>query len=263
MTGQPGVGDVTKQYLYQLAYDGFIFKQGFKYVQNMFLCPTEDSGEGKYVDYGYVEMVMLHTIGKKILENIAVVKLNAEEMYNLYLSGKQIENISEYIPQISRKTVMEQNFVGRMMAYSKRIREVSLEAELKLQMRSEKGKLIYPRQLKKELGAKLIYDAICPVATGAFYDFDPYEQEYGSVSMAAESAVHYGDNRCSQIADVAINIENHIKKLNDTELQDPQIVKVILKQCFEGMKEVAPMAQGHNLDKLCERVMELIRGVYL
>src|SRR5699024_8017124 len=119
-------------------------------------------------DYGYVEMDMLHTIGKKTLENIAVVKLNAEEMYEHYLLGKQIENMSEYIPQISQKTVMEQNFVGRMMAYSKRIREVSLEAELKLQMKAEKGKLIYPRQLKKELGAKLIYDAICPVATGVF-----------------------------------------------------------------------------------------------
>lgn len=263
VTGQPGVGDVTKQYLYQLAYDGFIQKQGFRYVQNMFLCPTEECGDGKYVDYGYVEMDMLHTIGKKTLENIAVVKLCADEMYNLYLSGKQIENVSEYIPQMSRKTVLEQNFVGRMMAYSKRIREVSLEAELKLQMRAEKGKLIYPKQLKKELGAKLIYDAICPVATGTFYDFDPYEREYGNVSMVAESPVQYGDSRCSQIADAAINIEQQIKILNDTELQDPQIVKVILKKCFEGMKEVEVMAQGYSLDKLCERVMELIREVYL
>lgn len=111
-------------------------------------------------------------------------------------------------------------------------------------MRAEKGKLIYPKQLKKELGAKLIYDAICPVATGTFYDFDPYEREYGNVSMVAESPVQYGDSRCSQIADAAINIEQQIKILNDTELQDPQIVKVILKKCFEGMKEVEVMAQG-------------------
>lgn len=134
---------------------------------------------------------------------------------------------------------MEQKFVGRMMAYSKRIREVSLEAEIKLQMKAEKGKLIYPRQIKKELGAKLIYDAICPVATGAFYNFDPYEREYGDVSMVAESTTSYGTDRCSQIAEVAINIENYIKKLNDTELQDSQIVKVILKQCFEGMPDIA------------------------
>lgn len=32
--GNPGVGDVTKQYLYQLAYQDFIDKSGFKYIQN-------------------------------------------------------------------------------------------------------------------------------------------------------------------------------------------------------------------------------------
>lgn len=31
---------------------------------------------------------------------------------------------------------------------------------------------------------KLIYDAICPIATGAFYGFNPYEKEYGN--MVAE-----------------------------------------------------------------------------
>ena len=64
VTGQPGVGDVTKQYLYQLAYDDFITKQGYKYVQNMFFCPQESAEP----DYGYVEMKMLHTIGNKTLK---------------------------------------------------------------------------------------------------------------------------------------------------------------------------------------------------
>lgn len=41
ISGQPGVGDVTKQYLYQLAFDDFIMKQGYRYVQNMFFCPDE------------------------------------------------------------------------------------------------------------------------------------------------------------------------------------------------------------------------------
>lgn len=36
ISGQPGVGDVTKQYLYQLAFDNFIGKQGYRYVQNVF-----------------------------------------------------------------------------------------------------------------------------------------------------------------------------------------------------------------------------------
>ncbi len=97
VTGQPGVGDVTKQYLYQLAYDDFITKQGYKYVQNMFFCPQESSEP----DYGYVEMKMLHTIGDKNLENIAVVKLCAEEMYDLYLQNEKIKDPTKYIPAVA------------------------------------------------------------------------------------------------------------------------------------------------------------------
>lgn len=59
--GQPGVGDITKQYLYQLAYDDFIIKQGYKYVQNVFLCPDEVAEK----KYGWVRMNMLHQIGDK------------------------------------------------------------------------------------------------------------------------------------------------------------------------------------------------------
>lgn len=83
VTGQPGVGDVIKQYMYQLAYNDFIVSQGYQYVQNMFLCPQEEAEP----DYGYVEMEMLHMLGDKGLENIAVVKLCAEEMYELYLNN--------------------------------------------------------------------------------------------------------------------------------------------------------------------------------
>lgn len=263
VTGQPGVGDVTKQYLYQLAYDNFIIKQGFRYVQNMFFCPTENTDIGKYIDYGYVEMKMLNTIDKKTLENIAVVKLCAEEMYELYLKGKRIENMTEYIPQVSQKTVRELNFAARMMTYVRGIHKVSIEAQLKLQMGTDKGKLIYPSQLKKEIGAKLIYDAICPVATSAFYDFDPYEKEYGNTNMVAEGQAYYGDDRCGQIANVAIKIEEHIKRLSDEELQDSKVVKAMLKQCFEGTKGVDSMVQGDMLDKLCDRVMDLVREVYL
>lgn len=93
VTGQPGVADITKQYLYQLAYDDFIIKQGYRYVQNVFLCPQEDSEP----DYGYVEMKMLHKIGDKILENIAVVKLCAEKMYDIYLADGSVENIQEFL----------------------------------------------------------------------------------------------------------------------------------------------------------------------
>ena len=86
----------------------------------------------------------------------------------------------DYIPQAAQKSLAEQNFAGRMMAYSRRIRNSSYEAEKKLKMGADKGKIIYPNQLKKEIGAKLIYDAICPVATETYYGFAPYEGNYGS-----------------------------------------------------------------------------------
>ena len=52
-------------------------------------------------------------------------------------------------------------------------------------MKSDRGRLIYPKQIKRELGAKIIYDAICPVASNAFYGFNPYEKE-DRESMVAE-----------------------------------------------------------------------------
>ena len=57
-----------------------------------------------------------------------------------------------------------------MMAYLMRITNASKMAEEKLEMKADQGKLIYPRQIKRELGAKIIYDAICPVASKAFMD---------------------------------------------------------------------------------------------
>lgn len=121
--GQPGVGDVTKQYLYQLAYDDFITKQGYKYVQNMFFCPDE-AGEK---EYGWVQMDMFHQIGDKKLENVAVVKLCASEMYDLYLANRIVSenNMDMYIPVIGRQEVDSQNFANRMMSYLTRITAAS------------------------------------------------------------------------------------------------------------------------------------------
>lgn len=256
VTGQPGVGDVTKQYLYQLAYDDFITKQGYKYVQNMFFCPQEEDEP----DYGYVEMKMLHTVGDKNLENIAVVKLSADEMYDIYLANRKIENISKYIPQVGQKRILSQNFANRMMTYLQRINQFSRMAEQNLEMKEDRGKLIYPKQIKRELGAKIIYDAICPVASAAFYGFDPYEKVNGN--MIAEN-VGNSYSKCDQIADVALKIESMIKELSEQELRDEAVVRVILKNCFEGLEDINLMAQGNNFDKLVTGIMELIQSVYL
>lgn len=256
VTGQPGVGDVTKQYLYQLAYDDFITKQGYKYVQNMFFCPHEVAEP----NYGYVEMEMLHTIGDKALENIAVVKLCADEMYGLYLKNEKIKNPTAYIPTVAVKQVYSTNFANRMMAYLRGITKASQMAEIKMEMKAERGKLIYPKRIKRELGAKLIYDVICPIATGAFYGFDPYEKEYGN--MIADDMGHSYE-KCEQIAAVSIEIEKHIKELSEQELRNETIVKVILQHCFDDKEDISAMAKENSLDKLVEKIMELIREVYL
>ena len=256
VTGQPGVGDVTKQYLYQLAYDDFITKQGYKYVQNMFFCPQEEAE----TNYGYVEMKMLHTIGDKTLENIAVVKLCAEEMFDLYLQNEKINNITDYIPTVAMKRTNSSNFANRMMEYLRGITKASQAAESKMQMKSQRGKLIYPERIKREVGAKLIYDIICPIAVNTSYGFDPYEKQYenGEAAEAKNSG-----NKCEQIAKVALEIEEYIKKLTEKELMDKEIVKDILQHCFEGKDEIADMASGSSLDELAEQLMKLIRGVYL
>lgn len=163
--------------------------------------------------YGWVQMEILNHIGNKRLENIAVVKLCASKMYQLYLDNQTISEheINQYIPDIGRQEISEQNFANRMMAYLMRITNASKMAEEKLEMKADQGKLIYPRQIKRELGAKIIYDAICPVASKAFYGFNPYEKEnYGNM-VAEDIGNSYG--RCNQIADASIEIEKKIKEL--------------------------------------------------
>lgn len=84
---QPGLSDVTKQYLYQLAFKDFIEKNEFKGVKNAFLLPKYN---GKVENKGYVEIGILHDLG---LENIQIVMLPAGEINKLYLDNKKI-NIS-------------------------------------------------------------------------------------------------------------------------------------------------------------------------
>ncbi|MFK4841245.1 LlaJI family restriction endonuclease [Lactococcus petauri] len=85
LLGYPGVGDITKQYLYQLAYKNFIDKVGFSAVKNCFLMPTDDE---EIVSVGYVNMKMLDDLG---LESIQIRKLPAVEIYDDYLRNKKFK----------------------------------------------------------------------------------------------------------------------------------------------------------------------------
>lgn len=83
--GQPGIEAVTKQYLYQLAYQKFINDHGFSEVKNCFLMPTENK---EIEDHGEVSMSMLSSLG---LQNIKVRFLPAEMVYDHYLSGRKMD----------------------------------------------------------------------------------------------------------------------------------------------------------------------------
>lgn len=257
--GQPGIGDITKQYLYQLAYDDFITKQGYKYVQNVFLCPDE-VGDNKY---GWVQMDMLHQIGGKQLNNVAVVKLCASEMYSLYLSNHIINNneMTKYISASSIQEVNNQNFAKKLIEYLTKITNTSNWTENKLAMKSDKGKLVYPKQLKRELGAKIIYDTMCLVASNIFYGFNPYENEYYENMVAEDTVNSY--HICSQLADASIEIEKIIKSSPDAKLEDKNLLKGLLKECIENKENIKPMLKERYLDMLTDKITEFIKGVYL
>ena len=83
--GQPGIESVTKQYLYQLAYQKFIMDHEFSVVKNCFLMPTENK---EIEDHGEASMEMLSTLG---LQNIKVRFLPADMVYDHYLSGRKMD----------------------------------------------------------------------------------------------------------------------------------------------------------------------------
>lgn len=84
-TGQPGIESVTKQYLYQLAYQKFIEEHEFASIKNCFLLPTENS---EIEDKGEVRMEILSNLG---LQNIKTRLIPADKAYDLYLSGGKMD----------------------------------------------------------------------------------------------------------------------------------------------------------------------------
>lgn len=94
-TGQPGIESITKQYLYQLAYQQFIEDHNFSSVKNCFLLPTENN---EIEDKGEVRMEMLSNLG---LQDIKIRLIPATMAYDLYLSGSKMD--AETITDLATK----------------------------------------------------------------------------------------------------------------------------------------------------------------
>lgn len=85
LRGQPGVGDVAKQYLYQRAYNTFLDDYGIQEVRNCFLMPTEGDA---IIAKGFVKMDILGSLG---LQDIQIRQLPAKIMYSYYLNRKTMD----------------------------------------------------------------------------------------------------------------------------------------------------------------------------
>lgn len=85
LRGDPGVGDVTKQYLYQLAYKEFINAHHITKIRNCFLMPTE---QDEIIIKGVAKMPMLENLG---LENIQIRLIPAAKLYDYYLSDSHMD----------------------------------------------------------------------------------------------------------------------------------------------------------------------------
>lgn len=89
----PGVGDVTKQHLYQLAFKDFIDKHKFAFITNAFLMPTEDDDS---ILIGDARMEILEELPCAKLISISVIKLSARKIFKCYLSGKKLDIGNEF-----------------------------------------------------------------------------------------------------------------------------------------------------------------------
>lgn len=79
---QPGVGDVTKQYLYELAYKDFAKENNLIIAFNAFLMPIDGKEEKKV---GTASIDIFYGLGDIRLHDIDVILKPCEEMYEIYL----------------------------------------------------------------------------------------------------------------------------------------------------------------------------------
>ena len=84
LRGQPGIESITKQYLYQLAYQPFMEAHQICTVRNCFLMPTASA---EIIEKGTASLAMLRNLG---LEDIQVRLLPADMMYRHYIENTKL-----------------------------------------------------------------------------------------------------------------------------------------------------------------------------
>lgn len=89
LKNNPGVRDVTKQYLYELAYKEFALENNLNINRNAFLMPTE---EDKAIRLGKVSMGLFKIYNQLNFNDIEVILLPHEKIYDSYLENVQLDN---------------------------------------------------------------------------------------------------------------------------------------------------------------------------
>jgi hypothetical protein len=84
MNGNPGVNDIMKQKLYQLAYKMFLRENNIAVVKKCSLMPAEGDA---IIDKDVARLPMMESMG---LENIQIRFIPAERLFKNYLNGTQI-----------------------------------------------------------------------------------------------------------------------------------------------------------------------------
>ncbi len=84
LSGQPGLGSITKQYLYELAYREFIEENKFTGVKNAFLLPKYT---GEIENIGIAKLEILSNLG---MEDIQVIMIPADKINQYYLDNKKM-----------------------------------------------------------------------------------------------------------------------------------------------------------------------------
>lgn len=91
MVKQPGVESVTKQFLYQSAYQRFVEDHGFDAVVNAFLVPTEDDKPEHLASVSFPEVMAGATgTSPKFSDRIDMWALPAHEVFDCYLRGHKL-----------------------------------------------------------------------------------------------------------------------------------------------------------------------------
>lgn len=86
LSGNPGVGDVTKQYLYALFYKKFAVQNGIKELCNAFLFPAEKLACGAEK----VGKVTFSIFDDLKLDPVVLYKIDAVNLFDLYLHGRKM-----------------------------------------------------------------------------------------------------------------------------------------------------------------------------